>query len=202
MVCRENVCRSPMAAMLLQRLLVGRLGPRLARSIDVRSAGTLTSPSRPMLDLTVEALAAKGIAAHRAPPVQLSPDAIRSANLILTATRRQRGVVVAEVPGATGYTFTLLQFARLVEAGQRSVHAEPLVDLQSLLRSARNGRSASSPGPGDDLLDPAKPTLAAFVATADQIESALVRVLDLIDVPMLLHTVSAGLPPLGTSSSA
>lgn len=107
-VCTGNTCRSPMA----ERLLAHRLA-ELGADAVVQSAGTHAEAGAPMTDEAAVALGALGVDAspHRAR--RLAAADVEAADLVLTATRAHRALVVSEVPAAVGRTFTLREFARV-----------------------------------------------------------------------------------------
>ncbi len=122
-VCTANHCRSPIAEQLLQSAIAQRFA-----GLDewaVESAGTDIPGPWPLHP------SATSVLAERLPMVaehysrQLKPAMIQRADLVLTATRKHRGVVVSYVPAAVGRTFTILQFARLCDQVQPITAGEP-----------------------------------------------------------------------------
>ncbi len=94
-VCTGNVCRSPLAAALLQRALPER---------HVSSAG-LAAPVGREADATVRELASADgldLTGHRAR--QLTPEMLRDAELVLVMSEGQRREVGRLDPGALGKT--------------------------------------------------------------------------------------------------
>jgi protein-tyrosine phosphatase len=55
---------------------------------------------------------------------QLAPEMIEQSDLVLTATRELRSQVLAEAPNALRRTFTILEFAALVEHSEGGTAAE------------------------------------------------------------------------------
>jgi len=106
-VCDRNVCASP----YLERLLISQLADT---EIEISSAGTVAMDGGPMHPSVVERLRAAGgdPAGFRAR--QLTAEMVRDADLVLCATRRQRGQVVLMEPHGLHYTFAALDFADLV----------------------------------------------------------------------------------------
>lgn len=93
-VCTGNVCRSPMAAILLKDL-ARRNG---ADGLDVESAGTWATDGQPASGLAQTLMAERGLdlARHRARTVT-SRD-MEDASLILVMTDNQRQALSAEFP--------------------------------------------------------------------------------------------------------
>ncbi len=104
-VCYGNICRSPMAEVLLADALDRRLGP--GHDIVVSSAGTHAYDGNPASSDGVEVMARRGLdlARHRARLV--TPALIRRAERIVCMTREHRDHVLALAPDAAGKTATL-----------------------------------------------------------------------------------------------
>lgn len=116
-VCTANICRSPTAAILIQR----RTG---VDSITVTSAGLKVNPGARICTRAQQFLRRQGkvdsAETHRAK--SLTREAIATADLILTATRDQRSAVARLDPRATQRTFTL------AEAGYLSIVVKDELD--------------------------------------------------------------------------
>jgi len=97
MVCTGNICRSPMAEAELARRLAGRGAPAV-----VESAGIAALVGRPADPLARDLMLERGmdISGHRGR--QLTPDLIRSFELILVMEAEQQRAVEAILPGARG----------------------------------------------------------------------------------------------------
>ena len=97
MVCTGNICRSPMAEVLLARRLRDR-----GVSAVVESAGTNAPEGRPADKLAQELMRERGLdlSAHRAR--QLTPSIVRSFNLVLAMEGWQQREVEAIDPSARG----------------------------------------------------------------------------------------------------
>lgn len=110
-VCAANVCRSPLAELILKRELSG------CDEIRVESAGTrVRAPAE-----ICEMVAARGegevwraqVQSHRAR--MFTEDLLREASLILVADREVRSEVVRSVPEARNRVFTFREAALLAE---------------------------------------------------------------------------------------
>lgn len=179
-VCTANHCRSPMGQQMLASAAAHRFGDG---SWQVDSAGTNIPGPWPIHEHAATVLTHRlgQVARHTSQP--LSAAVIGAADLILTASRRQRGIVVKAVPAAIGRTFTIRQFARLSDAvGARPAGAGP-ADADELGRwlvtEAKLARSSLQPVPGDeeDLPDPMGGTVADFEVCADRLQDAIDRIL-------------------------
>ncbi|GAB3618037.1 low molecular weight phosphatase family protein [Okibacterium endophyticum] len=150
-VCTGNVCRSPLA----QQLLAARLA-QLGVNAVVHSAGTAALVGEAMTSQAAGLSTGFGVdpSAHRAR--QLTAAQIEGSDLVLTATRAHRAVVVAEVPRASRNTFTLNQFARIARelgpadrSGARSAQ-----DVVTLIAERRGFALPPENADDDDVIDP------------------------------------------------
>lgn len=90
-VCTANICRSPMAAALLQHALAAQ--PEPLRSIRVISAGVAAHAGEPVSANSVTAMKKVGldIAAHRSQP--LSKKILDEALMVLCMTESHRSMI-------------------------------------------------------------------------------------------------------------
>jgi protein-tyrosine phosphatase len=147
-VCTANIARSPVAAALLAA------GWRSAPGIRVSSAGLRARVGAPV-DPTMAALASVPVQGTGAR--QLTPELVRSADLVLTMTAAQRAAVVGSVPAAVRRTFTLAELAALAALAVGSdvlPPGEPAQRLAGLLAAAPRLRPLRTPGADDDIEDP------------------------------------------------
>jgi protein-tyrosine-phosphatase len=103
-VCTGNTCRSPMAEGLLKQLL----GPDCGWQIS--SAGVHAGNGAPASTGAVEALRMRGIdlSGHRSR--RLTPEMIRTADLVVAMTRCHRDAVLDMAPESEGKVFLLKSF--------------------------------------------------------------------------------------------
>jgi protein-tyrosine phosphatase len=160
-VCTGNLCRSPMAQVLLEREL------RL-RDVEatVHSAG-LRPNGRPAPEPAVLAMRAHGLDLSRHTSTGLDPRALRSATVVLGMDRGHIREIVAADPGAWPHTFTLKEFVRRAEAvGPRDA---AWVDWLAQLHDGRTADDALGSSDQDDVADPYGLGDEYFVAAADEI---------------------------------
>lgn len=110
-VCAANVCRSPLAELLMRRGLYGVEGVRVA------SAGTLARGEASVCESVArfreDAVWAEMAAAHRSR--RALAGTLERATLILVSSRDVRADVVLAAPAVRGRTYTLREAAHLGE---------------------------------------------------------------------------------------
>ncbi|GAA2075751.1 protein tyrosine phosphatase [Actinomadura alba] len=109
-VCTANICRSPMAE-AMTRMSMSSYGTAFV----VTSAGVHGHEGSPIAPGSGSALDALGVvhAGHRGR--MLTREIVDGSDLILTMEAAHRDVIAAHQPEAAGRTFTLREFARLVD---------------------------------------------------------------------------------------
>lgn len=131
-VCTGNICRSPQAEQLLRARLPLALPGAGPSTIEVTSAGTMALDGDAMEPRAAEQAQRLGVgdtAAHRARHLRAAQ--LESADLVLGLAREHRSEAVRMVPRANARTFTLIEFARIVEmlaAGEAAHSIAPLGD--------------------------------------------------------------------------
>jgi protein-tyrosine phosphatase len=106
-VCTGSVCRSP----AVERLLAGALGP----TVSVRSAGTHVPVGHPISEPMARLQRSNGVETASFAARSLTENLVKEADLVLALTRAQRGLIVALWPPSVRWTFTVREFARLLE---------------------------------------------------------------------------------------
>lgn len=150
-VCSGNICRSPLA----EQLLTSRLddGPVV---FHVSSAGTIAVDGDRMDELSAEESRRRGGLPDGHRSRLLRAGFVAESHLVLTATRAHRAEVVRLLPRASRFTFTLNQFARLLEAvdaDERGAWQDP----EDVVASAAAMRGVVVPlddESDDDIVDP------------------------------------------------
>lgn len=169
-VCTANICRSPMMELLLR--------DRLDESVfEVASAGVQGWRGAPVDSMVRVELARLGVdsSAFRSRPVR--PEHIRFSDLVLTATKEHRAAVLDLDPAGLRKTFTVREFAALVEGREGGA-------LPDLVSDAARRRSTA---PSDsDVPDPFRRSPQVHREVADLIDEAtadLAHVLGTLDAP-------------------
>lgn len=107
-VCTGNTCRSSMAEAVAQRLLESRPG---CQNIVFASAGVAAVAGQPAAREAVTALSEMGIDLGRHRAAQLTPEAVKQADLVLTMTIAQQQHVKRMAPSQAEKVFTLSMYA-------------------------------------------------------------------------------------------
>lgn len=167
-VCTGNICRSPVAELLLQAQLGG--------GVTVRSAGTHALRGGPISTAMARLLDEADVASAGFVARQLSPPQLREAELVLTMTRQHRGAAVELAPGCVRRAFTLVEFARLLsEVSPASLTqgstCERLRGAVPLAVAQR--RQVNGPAEADDIDDPYGRSAAHYAAAFVQIHRAV-----------------------------
>jgi protein-tyrosine phosphatase len=181
-VCTGNICRSPMAELLMREGLRHRLGEG-ARVFSVESAGTWGHTGSPLEPFAQSTLAGLGVDASAFRARELVAEHVVSADLVLTATREHRAAAVVLHPRAARRTFTVREFDRLLSAvDPTGLPADPEERARALvpLAARQRGLVRADRPEDDDVEDPYGGPAAGYPPTARLIESALLRWLDLV----------------------
>ena len=179
-VCTGNVCRSPSAELLFQASVGAR------EDVVVHSAGTHALVNAGIDGSTATVLSRLGFDPTRHRGSQFQPPMARRADLILTAAREHRDLVITLAPTAYRRTFTMKEFARLL-------HAIPAgTDPRGVVEAAHLARPMLGPVPAaeDDIPDPFRGTVTRAWDVAEQVVAAVGATARGLG---LLH--SAGAPP-------
>lgn len=177
-VCTGNICRSPMAEVLLRAALVGT-------GIRVHSAGTHALVDEAMTPQALQlALSngadASGADAHRAR--LLTESLLAETDLVLTMAREHRSAVVQMAPALLHRTFTVREFARLaatlgddeVRGGVAADGSDAGARLRSLARLVGGQRGLMAARPDDDdVIDPYRRSQTTYDLSASQLVPAV-----------------------------
>lgn len=180
-VCTGNICRSPLAEVLL-RAELEPLGVR------VHSAGTHAlvghGMPEPALDLAVQEGADPEVAAAHQARYLVEP-LLADADLILTMAREHRSHVVKMMPNRLRRTFTVREFARLAStltdeearAAAEAAGDSPRERFAAVLRAVNDQRGITpSSGDEDDVIDPYRRSRETYARSAAELTPALVEV--------------------------
>lgn len=169
-VCEGNICRSPVAAFLLQ----AALGPH----VQVTSAGTRAVVGAPVAPPMAVLLRDRGVASEAFRARQLQPVLLQEADLVLALTRQQRGRAVELFPGVVRRSFTLRELARLLaDVDPGALPPGPVAErLRRAIPAAAAQRRYVADARGDDIADPYGLDEPAYRRAFSEIADAVDRV--------------------------
>jgi protein-tyrosine phosphatase len=170
-ICTGNICRSPFAEAALRSRVIEHA------TLSFRSAGTHADNGR-LAPPQAHALASThglSLETHRAR--YLDAESLAGVNLVLALAREHRKATVEVSPRATRFTFTLTEFARLVESIQSdelqaatAPHNDEHARLTAAVALAASHRGSLPPvGDADDVVDPFGQRDSVYDAMAAQI---------------------------------
>lgn len=184
MVCTGNICRSPQAEQVL-RARIAQRHPELESAVVVESAGTQALVGSPMPREAAALSIHHGGDPEGHSARQLTPEHVRSADLVLAMAAEHRSAAVRLLPRASQNAFTLTEFAALLESAEQNQPAAPgdfaALDKAEKLRSAvkwasrRRGYLPPEDAAPGDVVDPYRRSEGVYAESARQIVGALDR---------------------------
>lgn len=180
-VCTGNICRSPVAELILAR----DLAPLGVVRVESAGTGALVGAGVPE---TARALAATvGIDTTPHAARQIDTSLIRSADLVLTMAREHRRIVVENVPAAMRRAFTLRELARIadnvqpqLEEAVRTANARTPEDaIRTAVTLAASLRGTVPPPESADefdIVDPYRRSEPVFQQSFEELRPAAERV--------------------------
>lgn len=129
-VCTGNICRSPMAMQLLRM----QLDPQQFSLASAGVAAVDGAPMDPISRLIAEKLGVPDAGEHVAR--QLTRHMVAEADLVLALTLEHRRQIVELRPAAAKYTFTLREFARIVDEVPDAEFATAVAGARQPVRAA------------------------------------------------------------------
>jgi len=187
-VCTGNICRSPVA----ERLLQAGLDQVLPGGFEVRSAGTRALVGEPVQPLSADIIQTFGGTAADFAARQLSGKILRNVDLVLTMTSGHRGEVLQQDASLLKRTFTIREFARMLDVleereGQTPPPAGP--NRERLAANARlwrqlPARAASvrhlalaHDAADNDVVDPYRRSAEYYRQMEDELAPAIISIL-------------------------
>lgn len=171
-VCTGNICRSPLLERLLQDELDRAWGPG---THEVTSAGTHALVDYPMDERAAAVLRTLGGTPDGFVARRLVPPFVAQADLVLTATRDHRAMVVRLHPQAVRYALTFREFGALAEdLTDEQLPARDLPPPQRLraLATLLTGRRGQVPVPELDITDPYRRPDEVYQQMEEQVRAA------------------------------
>lgn len=167
LVCSGNICRSPLAEQVLRARVDGA-------GVVFSSAGTIARDGWEMTDEAALLSRRLGGDPSGHASRRISRRMVEEADLVLTAAREHRARVVELLPRASAYTFTLRQFARLLELGGPP-EAASAPHLVAQVAARRGYAPPTAPG-ADDVPDPYRRPMAEYEVAAALIDEAVASI--------------------------
>lgn len=188
-VCTGNVCRSPLAAMILREDLE-------PFEVTVASAGSRALVDEPLDAYTAQIAERYGITDDEIDRHQarwLNESHLASPDLVLAMARDHRRAIVELAPAKTRTTFTIREFARLshgvtdaeAQAVADAAGADPASRLSALLGALAARRSEVEPpadAADDDVVDPYRRSAETYEQMWMQLLPALAEVTRIVTI--------------------
>lgn len=186
-VCTGNICRSPVA----ERLLQAGFDQVRPGAFRVRSAGTRAMVGEPAQPGSARIITTYGGTSEGFAARQLTPAILRDADLVLTMAARHRGEVLQLDPSLLRRTFTIREFARMLEtleereAGQGDdgpgspTEAELCALWRGLPARAASVRhlALAADAAANDVVDPYRRGEDVYLQMEDELAPALLTIL-------------------------
>ena len=178
-VCTGNICRSPAAERLLQ---AGRDQVQPG-AFEVRSAGTHAMAGDPVQPLSADMIRTYGGSADGFAARQLTPKILRESDLVLAMTAKHRGAVMQLDASLLKRTFTIREFARMLEVLEQRDTPSAAVDLPTFwrelpARAASVRHLALAPDASDnDVVDPYRRGPELYHQMEDELAPAILTIL-------------------------
>jgi protein-tyrosine-phosphatase len=184
-VCTGNTCRSPMAQAMLSDLAA-----RNGKAIEVRSAGVATMSGLPASPHAATALRKRNLDVPGT-STALTGNEVRWADLILTLSTSHKRAIVQAYPDAIAKMYTLKEYALRGDAVMDDVaEAESLYTELQVRQALGQQLSAEEQArlfelqrriPNFDIADPFGGSLSLYEQCADEIEDALLSIVEKLD---------------------
>ena len=176
-VCAGNIHRSALAEALLETWAGWYLPPDSSARVRVDSAGLIAEQGVPMGDRARTIASALGAEDRPRTATPLTDALVASADIVLTATRKQADEVVQRVPSALRTTFTMREAGRAARSfNQRASNAASTPrDLRAVVAELADLRHAGAPD-DDDVIDPQGRDDDAYLLMTQQEVPALAEV--------------------------
>ncbi len=166
-LCTANICRSPMAEVLLRAEISSRCPELVIRSAGFLSGG---SPADKKSVWALEKLGLKlteHVSTHVSSVVEQMPD-------LILAMAREHLRMLSELDQVTVESaFTLKEFVRLADIEGERHQGEPLADYVRRVAAGRSVSAITSPGREEDTADPIGQRKAVFWRCASELKDLI-----------------------------
>ena len=147
-----------------------------AAAIEVTSAGTGALVDEPMQPFALQAVQALGVTGGEFAARDVEPAMLAASDLVLTATRQHRKLVVTAEPSVIRRTFTIKEFARLAASLGDLAAATPAALVEKV--AGQRGWSPAVSAAEDDVADPYGLPAERYTATAAELSEAVTVIAD------------------------
>lgn len=178
-VCTGNICRSPVA----ERLLQAGLDQVQPGGFVVRSAGTRAMVGDPIQPPSADIIRTYGGTPDGFAARLLTPKILRESDLVLAMTARHRGDVMQMDASLLKRTFTIREFARMLQVLEQRDTPAAAVDLPTFwrelpARAASVRHLALAPESADnDVVDPYRRGQELYNQMEDELAPAILAIL-------------------------
>ena len=158
-------------------MLTHRLREQLgddADAIDVTSAGTGALVDEPMQPFALQALQALGVTAAEFAARDVDAAMLVASDLVLTATRQHRSLVVSAEPSVVRRTFTIKEFARLAASLDGDAVPTPAALVERV--AGQRGWLPAVSAAEDDVADPYGSPAERYTRTAAELDEAVTAI--------------------------
>lgn len=190
-LCSGNICRSPMAEVLLRDRLARRGLPGKVRSAGLYFDGRAAEPG------SLDAMARRGLDLREFRSRVMDDGLVRGADLVLGMAREHVREAAVLAPDAFDRTFTLKELVRRGEEQGGPRPGEPFWAFVARLAEGRRFDAHLGSSPTDDVDDPMGRSAAVFESTAATIEQLVDQAVDLL-APAIATT---GGPPAPSAAA-
>lgn len=170
-VCTANICRSPLAMVMLERRARERLGDDAP--VWVHSSGVHAMDGHPAAEESRRQADLRGLDLRHHRGSVTTADEVASADLVLVMSERQRSLLAGMYPAGARWTFTLPEFARLCGALKpiEDPGMTPRERIRFVARLANGSRAyVSRPDDPEDVADPYGGPRQGYAAMATVVE--------------------------------
>ena len=178
-VCTGNICRSPVA----ERLLQAGLDQVQPGAFVVRSAGTRAMVGDPIQPPSADIIRTYGGTPDGFAARLLTPKILRESDLVLAMTAKHRGAVMQMDASLLKRTFTIREFARMLQVLEQRDAPSDVVDLPAFwrelpARAASVRHLALAPDAADnDVVDPYRRSQELYDQMEDELAPAILTIL-------------------------
>ncbi|HEX9225195.1 MAG TPA: low molecular weight phosphatase family protein [Arthrobacter sp.] len=178
-VCTGNICRSPVA----ERLLQTGLDQVQSGAFVVSSAGTRAMVGDPIQPPSADIIRTYGGTPDGFAARLLTPKILRESDLVLAMTAKHRGAVMQMDASLLKRTFTIREFARMLQVLEQRDAPSAVVDLPTFWRELP-ARAASvrhlalaAEAADNDVVDPYRRGQELYNQMEDELAPAILTIL-------------------------